>query len=101
MKVYELQTAFGIDNVKLAERPDPRPGPGQVLLKMRAWSLNYRDLMVVKGLYNPKLRLPFVPFSDGVGEVVGIGDGVSRVKVGDRVAGIFTQKWLDGDLTDA
>src|SRR5947208_5610884 len=96
MKVYELQNSFGIDNLKLAERPEPRPGPGQVLLKMRAWSLNYRDLLVVKGQYNPKLRLPFVPFSDGVGEVAAVGDGVTRVKASERVAGIFIQKWLCG-----
>jgi NADPH:quinone reductase-like Zn-dependent oxidoreductase len=100
MKVIELQNGFGIDNVNLAERPDPKPGPGQVLLRMRAFSLNYRDLLVVKGSYNPKLRLPLVPLSDGVGEVVGVGDGVTRVKIGDRVAGIFMQKWLAGDLNE-
>src|SRR5271165_3025239 len=87
MKVFEIQGGFGIDNLKLAERPEPRPGPGQVLLKLRAWSLNFRDLLVIKGLYNPKLRLPFVPFSDGVGEVAAVGDGVTRFKVGERLAG--------------
>src|SRR2546421_4419482 len=101
MKVIVLENTFDIDSLHVVERPEPRPGPGQVVLKMRAWSLNYRDLMVVKGLYNPKLRLPFIPFSDGVGEVVGVGDGVTRVQVGERVAGIFMQKWLDGELTDA
>jgi NADPH:quinone reductase-like Zn-dependent oxidoreductase len=101
MKVVELQNTFGIDSLNVTERPEPRPGPGQVLLKMRAWSLNYRDLLVAKGVYNPKLRLPLVPLSDGVGEVVAVGDGVSRVKVGDRVAGLFMQKWLAGELTDA
>jgi NADPH:quinone reductase-like Zn-dependent oxidoreductase len=101
MKVQLLQSGFGIDNLKLAERPEPRPGAGQVLLKMRAFSLNYRDLMVVKGLYNPKMKLPMVPLSDGVGEVVAIGDGVSRVKVGDRVCPIFMQNWIAGELTDA
>jgi NADPH:quinone reductase-like Zn-dependent oxidoreductase len=68
---------------------------------MKAWSLNYRDLLVVKGLYNPKLKLPFTPLSDGVGEVVSVGDGVTRVKVGDRVAGCFMQRWLAGEITDA
>src|SRR5262249_4137082 len=101
MKVFELQGGFGIDNLNLTERPDPRPGPRQVLLKMRAWSLNYRDLLVVKGLYNPKLRLPVVPLSDGVGEVVAAGDGVTRVKAGDRVAGLFMQGWLAGEPTEA
>ncbi len=101
MKVFEIQGGFGIDNLKLAERPEPRPGPGQILLKLRAWSLNYRDLMLIKGLYNPKLRLPFVPFSDGVGEVAAVGEGVTRFKVGERLAGTFMQKWLAGELSDA
>ncbi len=100
MRVIELQNAFGIDALAVAERPDPRPGPGQILLKMRAWSLNYRDLLVVKGSYNPRLKLPLVPLSDGVGEVAALGEGATRVKVGDRVAGIFMQKWLAGTVTD-
>jgi NADPH:quinone reductase-like Zn-dependent oxidoreductase len=100
MKVIELQNAFGIDSLAPADRPEPRPGPGEVLLKMRAWSLNYRDLMVVKGQYNPRLKLPLVPLSDGVGEVAAVGDGVSRVKAGDRVAGTFMQKWVAGELTE-
>jgi len=101
MKVYELQNSFGIDNLKLAERPEPRPGPGQILLKMRAWSLNYRDLLVVKGQYNAKLRLPLVPLSDGAGEVVAVGAGVTRVKVGDRVCPLFMPTWLAGQVTEA
>lgn len=100
MKAYELQGSFGIDSLTLTERPEPQLGAGQVLLKMRAWSLNYRDLLVVKGTYHPDLRLPFTPLSDGVGEVVAVGEGVSRVKTGDRVAGIFMQKWIDGPLTE-
>ncbi len=101
MKTWLLQSALGIDNLTLADRPDPKPGPGQVLLKMRAFSLNYRDLLVVKGLYNPKLKLPMVPLSDGVGEVVALGSGVSRVKVGDRVCPLFMQQWLAGEVDDA
>lgn len=100
MKVYELQGGFGIDSLALVERPMPRPAAGQVLLKMRAWSLNYRDLMLVNGSYNPNLRLPMTPLSDGVGEVVDVGQGVSRLKPGERVAGIFMPKWLDGELTE-
>ena len=99
MKAYEL-TAFGFESLKLVEYPQPKPGPGQVLLKMRAWSLNYRDLMIVKGQYNPKLKMPAVPLSDGVGEVVEIGPGVSRVKVGDRVAGAFMTKWICGEINE-
>jgi NADPH:quinone reductase-like Zn-dependent oxidoreductase len=101
MKAIVLQSAFGIENLHVVDRPEPKPGVGQVLLKMKAWSLNYRDLLVVKGMYNPKLKFPFVPLSDGVGEVIAIGDGVSRVKVGDRVASCFMQRWIAGDVNDA
>ena len=99
MKAFEIQNKFGLDSLTLTERPDPKPSYGQVLIKLRSLSLNYRDLMVVKGWYNPKLPLPLIPFSDGVGEVVAVGEGVTRVKIGDRVAGIFFQKWLAGELT--
>ena len=99
MKAFEIQNKFGLDSLTLTERPDPKPSYGQVLIKLRSLSLNYRDLMVVKGWYNPKLPLPLIPFSDGVGEAVAVGEGVTRVKSGDRVAGIFFQKWLAGELT--
>ena len=85
MKSIVLQNAFGIENLAVVDRPEPKPSLGQVLLKMKAWSLNYRDLMVVKGLYNPKLKFPFVPLSDGVGEVTLVGPNVTRVKVGDQI----------------
>jgi len=96
MKVYEIQGGFGLDHLKLAERPDPAPGPGQVLLRMRAVSLNARDLMMVAGSYNPRQRLPLIPCSDGVGEVVALGEGASRLAVGDRVATLFCQGWMGG-----
>src|SRR5262245_19215324 len=101
MKAIELQNSFGIDSLAVTERPDPQPGPGQVLVRMRAWSLNYRDLIMVKGLYNPKLPLPIVRLSDGVGEVAAVGPGVTRVKAGERVAGIIMQQWLCGEVTEA
>ena len=100
MKTIVLQPAFGIENLHVIDRPEPKPGPGQVLLKMKAWSLNYRDLLVIKGHYNPKLKFPFVPLSDGVGEVIGVGDGVTRVKIGERVAGCFMQCFVAGGVTD-
>src|SRR5262250_1131829 len=99
MKAYEIQK-FGLDGLVLTEREQPQPKPGQVLLKMRAASLNYRDLLVVMGLYHPKLPMPQIPLSDGVGEVVAVGEGVTRVKVGDRVANTFFEKWIAGDLTN-
>jgi NADPH:quinone reductase-like Zn-dependent oxidoreductase len=99
MKVWEVQSNQGLDALKLVDRAEPRPEPGQVLIKMRAASLNYRDLLTVKGAYGAKQRFPFVPFSDGVGEVVAIGANVTRVKVGDRVAGIFMQTWIGGNYS--
>lgn len=101
MRVYEIRERFGLDALHIAERPEPQPGPHQVLVKMRAASLNYRDLMVVKGQYNPRMPLPRVPLSDGAGEVAAVGEGVTRVRPGDRVAGIFMQTWLAGELDDA
>ncbi len=100
MRLYEFN-AFGIENLKIVDRPDPQPGPGQISIRMKAWSLNYRDLLLVTGKYNPKLRLPFTPFSDGTGEVLAVGPGVEEFSAGDRVAGIFMQSWLAGDYQDA
>jgi NADPH:quinone reductase-like Zn-dependent oxidoreductase len=99
MRVYEIHGAFGLENLKQVERPEPGVGAGQVRLRVLANSLNARDLMTVLGTYNPKQKLPLVPLSDGVGEVVEVGAGVTRVKVGDRVAGTFAQAWLAGEPT--
>ncbi len=99
MKAYEIQQ-FGIDNLAMVEREDPLPKPGQILIKFHAASLNYRDFMVVTGTYNPKMKLPAIPFSDGAGEVTAIGDGVSKWKIGDRVMPIFAQGWLDGETSE-
>ncbi|WP_438002633.1 NAD(P)-dependent alcohol dehydrogenase [Sorangium sp. So ce321] len=101
MKAFAVQGSFGLDALRPIDLPDPKPGPGQIVLRMKAASLNFRDLLVVKGLYNPKFSLPLVPLSDGVGEVIGVGEGVTRVKVGDRVSPTFHQRWLDGELTAA
>lgn len=98
MHVWQI-SSFGIDSLEFAERPDPEPGPGQVVVKVHAISFNFRDLLMVKGLYNPKLRLPRIPCSDGAGEVVAVGPGVTLWRRGDRVAGIFMQNWLDGPPT--
>jgi NADPH:quinone reductase-like Zn-dependent oxidoreductase len=100
MRVWQVPS-FGIDSLEFVERPTPAPGPGEVLVKIHAVSLNYRDLMMVKGAYNPKLRLPRIPCSDGAGEVAAIGDGVSAFQPGDRVCSTFFQNWLDGAPTPA
>ena len=97
MKVYEINE-FGIDNLTLTERDEPKPGATEVKVKFHAASLNFRDLMMIKGHYNPKLKTPLVPFSDGAGEVVEIGENVTKFKVGDRVTPIFMQGWLDGKI---
>jgi NADPH:quinone reductase-like Zn-dependent oxidoreductase len=98
MRAYSL-TQFGIEHLQPSELPELQIAPGHVLIKVHAVSLNYRDLMVVKGLYNPKMALPRIPCSDGAGEIVAIGEGVTRVGIGDRVCGIFMQRWLDGPPT--
>lgn len=98
MRVYEVR-AFGVENLTLNEREEPRPAAREVVVKFHAASLNYRDLMFVKGTYNPRARLPAVPFSDGAGEVVAAGEEVSRWRVGDNVCPIFTQGWLEGPPT--
>lgn len=96
MKAWIIDGKFGLDALKLVERDTPAPGPGQVLVRVRAASVNYRDLMVVEGIYNPSLPLPLIPVSDGAGEVAAVGEGVTRVRVGDRVVGAFSQRWLGG-----
>jgi NADPH:quinone reductase-like Zn-dependent oxidoreductase len=96
MKVIEICDKYGVDALQLVERPEPVPGSGQVVLKMKAFSVNYRDLLVVNGVDRWRPPLPRVPLSDGVGIVAATGEGVSRVKVGDRVAPIFYPKWLEG-----
>ncbi len=98
MKSFEIQQ-FGIENLALVERETPRPGAYEVLVRMTAASLNYRDYMVVKGVYNPKMKLPMVPLSDGAGVVEEIGEKVTRVKKGDRVTPAFMQSWIDGPVT--
>ncbi len=96
MRVWELRDAFGMEHLQLRERPDPKPGPGEVLLRMRAASLNYRDTLVVRGGHGPRFRLPLIPVSDGVGEVIDVGEGVAGLARGDRVCPVFFPTWLSG-----
>ena len=95
MRVLEA-TDFSIDALKLAERPVPKPRRGEILVRIKAASLNYRDLAILVQKYLPALPLPYVPASDACGEVVEIGEDVTRFKVGDRVTPIYTQGWHDG-----
>lgn len=95
-KKYIIKDAFGIDRLSMVDMEVPVPGPGQVTIQMKAASLNYRDLLVTQGLYDPKQKPGLVPLSDGVGIVNQVGPGVTRVKEGQRVCTTFFQSWLKG-----
>jgi NADPH:quinone reductase-like Zn-dependent oxidoreductase len=98
MRAYQLpKGGAGIDALAEVERPDPKPAYRQVLVKVKACSLNFRDLAIARGSYRMPARDNLVPLSDGAGEVIEIGPGVSRVKTGDRVAGNFFQRWVGGE----
>jgi NADPH:quinone reductase-like Zn-dependent oxidoreductase len=100
MKLFEIE-AFGLDHLKRTERPAPEPGADEVMIRLRAVSLNYRDLLVVQGKYNPRMTLPRVPLSDGAGEIFSVGAEVTAWKPGDRVVVPFMPGWLDGELSAA
>lgn len=98
MRVFQIEGEWGMDHLKLSQRPEPMAGPGQVLVRMKASSLNYRDLVVPeRGYGNYTGTLPLIPVSDGVGVVCEIGPGVSRVAVGDRVCPTYFQNWVAGE----
>src|SRR5947207_11860082 len=98
MKAYQIDQ-FGIENLRVVDRKMPTPSAGEVLVRLRAASLNYRDVMVVRGAYNPRMKLPAVPFSDASGEIVETGDAVTKWKVGDRVCSTVIPVWIDGGPT--
>ncbi|MGH8021426.1 MAG: zinc-dependent alcohol dehydrogenase family protein [Opitutaceae bacterium] len=95
MKAYHLSSPTGISALTPIELAEPVPAAGQVVVRVRATSLNYRDLMVIAGDYG-RIRTPLVPLSDGAGEIVAVGDAVDRSRIGERVAGLFFQKWTHG-----
>ena len=98
MRAYQLPKAgAGIEALVEVERAEPKPAYRQVLVKVKACSLNFRDLGMVRGTYRVPIRDNIIPLSDGAGEVVETGAGVTRVKVGDRVAGCFFQRWPGGE----
>jgi len=98
MRVFQIEGDWGMEHLKLSTRPEPRVGPGQVLVKMAASSLNYRDLVVPdRGYGSHTGTLPLIPVSDGAGIVTEVGPGVRRVAVGDRVCPTFFQRWVSGE----
>lgn len=96
MKAWQIRH-FGLDALEQVECPVPEPGPHDLLVRIGAASLNYRDSLVIDGTFVPDLALPFVPASDGAGQVIAVGKDVSRFRVGDRVIGTYIPKWVDGD----
>ena len=98
MKSYHANAGAGLDGLSLKERPEPRPGPREVLLKVRANSLNSRELLVLQGTYPLPVKPDVVMGADGAGEVVAIGPGVTRVAIGDRVAAAMFPRWIAGRI---
>ncbi|MES2940525.1 MAG: NAD(P)-dependent alcohol dehydrogenase [Pseudomonadota bacterium] len=99
MKLVRLRAPGGLDHLELVEEDPPQPGPGELLVRIRACALNYRDLFTVRG------QVPFtdgrVPLSDGAGDVVAAGEGVDAFKAGDRVVSTFYPRWPGGEMTPA
>lgn len=96
MRAFQL-SAWGLENLRLVDLPEPAaPGPGEATIEVRALSLNYRDLLIIRGIYNPRLTLPATPVSDAAGIVRAVGAGVTNVRVGDPVVGQFITGWKHG-----
>ncbi len=98
MRAYRIENFRSVDGVVLRSHDDPQPDTREILIRVRATSLNYRDLMVLKGGGRSPTKLGVVPLSDGAGEVVALGAGVSRFAVGDRVIGCFHPRWFGGPI---
>lgn len=98
MRAYQFEDDFSIASLRLVERPDPVPGERDIVLRMRAVALNYRDLAIMRGEYHARVSPPLVPLSDGAGEVVRVGTAVTRFRVGDLACPIYLPDWVDGPI---
>ncbi|MBU1378255.1 MAG: NAD(P)-dependent alcohol dehydrogenase [Alphaproteobacteria bacterium] len=102
MRALNITAPWGPDAIQVVEVPDPTPGQGQVLVRMKACSLNYRDFLMIHGMYGRAAASAtdiITPFSDGCGYVEAVGPGVTRFKAGDRVSTLFFQNWVSGPPT--
>ena len=100
MKAYQITSPTGLDALQLVDLPQPEPGPGEILVRIRACSINFRDLVMPRGGYPRNDKTPLIPLSDGAGDVVAVGRGVTEFTEGDKVAGCFFQDWDDGMPTE-
>jgi NADPH:quinone reductase-like Zn-dependent oxidoreductase len=98
MKAIILQDSQNPDNLRIVERPIPESRRQEILVHVGATALNYRDVEIVNGIYHTAFKLPLIPLSDGVGEVIAIGEDVTRFKIGDRVCSTFWQRWIGGSF---
>lgn len=101
MKAYKIGAQAGLESLALADVPDPVAGPGEVVVRVNAVCLNHRDLLILSGSYGPRKPEGRIPASDGIGEVIGFGAGVSGVSIGDRVTAPHFASWLDGAFSPA
>ena len=99
MRAYQFSKRTSFEDMSIVELPKPKPGRRQVLVKVAACSLNFRDLAIAVGTYRMPVLDKLIPLSDGAGEVLEVGADVTRVKVGDRVAGCFFQGWIAGPIS--
>jgi len=98
MRAYQFGDDFSMDSLRLVERADPIAGERDIVLRMRAVALNYRDMAIMRGEYHARVSLPLVPLSDGVGEVIQVGGAVTRFRVGDLACPTYLPNWIGGPL---